>query len=396
MTQQRRGFSSRLDWDLRPNRLAGLLRRKRQAAAVVLDLTESNPTQAGLDYDEAEILGALSDPGGLVYDPQPAGLSRAREAVAGYYRSRRVQVDPGRILLTASTSEAYAYLFKLLADPGDEVLAPRPSYPLLEFLAAMESVRIRHYPLSYQEGWWLDVDALRSQLTSRTRAVVVVNPNNPTGSFLKREELAPLVRLCAERNLALISDEVFYDYAFQPDRKRASTLAGVDAALCFTLSGLSKVVGLPQMKLGWIVAGGPEALRLQAFERLELVADTYLSAGTPVQLAAARLLGLRSRFQSRVMRRLAGNLETVRNAVAGDSICRLLQVEGGWYAIVQLPQTRSEEEWALALLEHDDVLVEPGFFYDFTSEAYVVVSLLTPPEVFEEGVSRLVARAREF
>ena len=239
-------FSSRFRWDLQPNRLTELLAAKRRAGARILDLTESNPTRAGLAYP-AETLSALADPGALIYEPAPAGAAEARQAVASYYRARGRSLDISRILLTASTSEAYAYLFKLLTNPGDQVLVPRPSYPLFEFLAHMESVEPRQYPLVYHGGWSIDLDALGGALTDRTRAVVLVNPNNPTGSYVKRQELESLVRLCAARRIALISDEVFSDYAFAPDESRVATLAGVEECLAFSMSGLSKIAGLPQM-----------------------------------------------------------------------------------------------------------------------------------------------------
>jgi alanine-synthesizing transaminase len=381
-------FSSRLDWDLRPNRISILLAERRRSGAPVLDLTESNPTRAGLDYPAGEILGALSDPRALVYEPVPAGLDEARAAVASYYGD----VSPERILLTASTSEAYGYLFKLLAGPGDEVLAPRPSYPLFEYLARLESVRVVQYPLAYHAGWRIDFDALESALTPRARAVVVVNPNNPTGSFLKRDELPRLTALARTRGLAILSDEVFADYAFAPDAARVRTLASVEDALTFCLSGLSKTAGLPQMKLGWIVTAGPEELRKRAFERLELIADTYLSVCAPVQHAAARWMEAGAEVRDQVALRVRQNLDWLRGAVRGSAV-DVLDVEGGWYATVRIPRTRSEEEWALELLGRDGVLVQPGFFYDFEAEAFLVLSLLTPPGVFREGVVRLLARA---
>jgi alanine-synthesizing transaminase len=380
-------FSSRLDWDLRPNRIAVLLAERRRSGAAVLDLTESNPTQAGLDYPEGEILDALNDPRALVYEPAPAGLEEARAAVASYYSG----VSPERIVLTASTSEAYGYLFKLLAGPGDEVVVPRPSYPLFEFLARLESVGVVQYPLTYQGGWRIDFDALESALTPRTRAVVLVNPNSPTGSFLKRDELTRLTALARTRELAIISDEVFADYGFAPDTARVRTLASTEEALTFCLSGLSKIAGLPQMKLGWIVAAGPEELRRRALERLELIADTYLSVCAPVQHAAARWIEAGARVREQIASRVRQNLDWLRRAVVGSAL-DVLDVEGGWYATVRVPRTRSEEEWALDLLERDGVLVQPGFFYDFEAEAFLVLSLLTPPGVFREGVTRLLAR----
>jgi hypothetical protein len=380
-------FSSRFHWDFRPNRLTETLDTRRRAGARILDLTESNPTRAGFAYPP-EIARAFEDPRMLCYEPAPAGLSEAREAVASYYAARGHQVDIARILLTASTSEAYAYLFKLLCDPGGQVVVPRPSYPLFEFLANMESVEVRQYSLSYHGEWAIDLDSLATAITERTRAVVLVNPNNPTGSYVKAQELDTLVRLAGERGIALVSDEVFSDYPLVPDRGRVDTLAGVDGCLAFSMSGLSKIAGLPQMKLGWIVVSGPERLRVEAMEKLEWIADTYLSVGAPVQHAAGRLLEAGAVVQQQIRQRTAGNLEVARNALEG-SAANILDVEGGWYITVQVPRIRSEEEWALGLLTIEDVLVQPGFFFDFESEAFLVVSLLTGPEVFAEGMARL-------
>ncbi|MEK7405877.1 MAG: pyridoxal phosphate-dependent aminotransferase [Acidobacteriota bacterium] len=387
-------FSSRLGWDSRPNRLAAALQARRRAGRAILDLTESNPTRAGFAYPGAEVLAALSDPRSLRYDPAPAGSIEAREAVAAYYAGRGQAVEPERILLTASTSEAYAYLFKVLADPGDQVLVPRPSYPLFDFLAALESVKLIPYPLVYDGRWSLDLEALARASTDRSRAVILVNPNNPTGSFLKKRELEGLVAFCRERSLAIISDEVFSDYAFGPDAERVTTLAGVEGVLAFCLSGLSKIAGLPQMKLGWIVTAGPAAARAQAMERLELVADTYLSVGTPVQCALPRLLAAGAAVRDQIARRVRENLDALRRALTSAPACQLLEPEGGWYAILRVPRTRSEEEWCLELVEHEDVLVQPGYFYDFESEAYLVASLLTARAAFDEGVRRLVSRAK--
>jgi aspartate/methionine/tyrosine aminotransferase len=384
-------FSSRFHWDLRPNRLTRLLDEKRRAGASVLDLTESNPTHAGLSYPD-EVVQALADPRGLTYDPQPAGSLAAREAVCRYYAEAGLTVEPDRVLLTASTSEAYAYLFKLLADPGDEVLVPRPSYPLFEFLAAMESLRVVPYPLVCHGGWSLDCHALAAAVTERTRAVILVNPNNPTGSFLKRDELRFLIDLCQGRGLALISDEVFADFAFAEDPQRVRTLAGGSAVPAFSMSGLSKIAGLPQMKLGWIVISGPAAASAEAREKLELIADTYLSVGTPVQHAAARLLELGKAIQKQIANRTSANLDGLKGAIGAESACRVLPVEGGWNATLQVPRTRREEEWAIEMLGEHDVLVQPGFFYDFESEAFLVLSLLTEPETFREGCQRLLAR----
>jgi len=380
-------FSSRFHWDFRPNRLTRLIAEKRGAGTPILDLTESNPTHAGLIYPSGT-MRAFDVESALEYSPAPAGSLDARQAVADYYRSRGHQIDAERILLTASTSEAYAYLFKLLTDPGDNVLVPRPSYPLFDYLATMETIEVRPYPLVCHGGWAIDLDGLAAAISDRTRAIVLVHPNNPTGSYVKRAELDALTALCRERELALISDEVFSDYDFAPDPHRAGTLAAVTDCLAFAMSGLSKIAGLPQMKLGWIAVGGPAAVRAQAFEKLEWIADTYLSVSTPVQCAVRALLDAGEQVQMQIRERCATHLSMARETLAG-SAANILAVEGGWYITVQVPRVRSEEEWCLELLARENLLVQPGFFYDFASEAYLVVSLLTAPEIFREGMTRL-------
>ena len=393
-------FSSRLKWQSPRNSLSILLEQKRRSGVRVLDLTESNPTRAGFDYPAERILTALSDPRSLLYEPDPRGLESAREAVSAYYAQRGVDVSPDRILLTASTSEAYAYLFKLLADPGGEVLVPRPSYPLFEYLAALESVNVRQYPLRYDGAWHIAFPALKAAITPHSRAIVVVNPNNPTGSFLKRQELERLEELALAHDLAILSDEVFADYFFAEDDDRVPTLAGPRRALTFSMSGLSKIAGLPQMKLGWIVVSGPQGRTAPekapqtapqtVMERLELIADTCLSVATPVQWALPKLLEAGDSVRAQIVDRTHANLGQLRAALDGTS-AGVLNVEGGWYAVLQVPRTKTEEEWALELLGQQDVLVQPGFFYDFESEAFLVVSLLTAPDGFAEGVRRLCA-----
>jgi alanine-synthesizing transaminase len=370
------------------------LEEKRAAGLPILDLTESNPTAAGLAYPSDAILSALADPRSLRYEPAAAGLPAARAAVAGYYSGALdSDVNPDRILLTASTSEAYAFVFKVLADPGDEVLVPSPSYPLFDYLAALDSVRVVQYPLVYDGRWTIDFEALGRSITPRSRAIVLVNPNNPTGSFLKQSELGPLLALCHEHNLALIADEVFADYVLNDQTPLVRSLVEVDEVLTFCLSGLSKVAALPQLKLGWIVTGGPPHHREKAFERLELIADTYLSVSAPVQWATPALLGLRSQVQRQIMGRVEANRALLTGQVGPTSPWRLLTTEGGWYAVLEAPRIQSEEEWVLNLLSEDGVLVQPGFFFDFEREAFLVISLLTAEDVFREGIRRILARA---
>ncbi len=309
----------------------------------------------------------------FVYEPDAAGLAAAREQVAAMSG-----VETSRVLLTTSTSEAYSWLFKLLCNPGDEVLVPRPSYPLFEFLANLEMVKITGYPLVYHGSWSVDFEALQEAISPQTRAVVVVNPNNPTGSYLKREETERLTQLCREHDLALISDEVFADYAITADGQRTSTLAGIQEATTFCLNGLSKLIGMPQMKLGWIITNNAAAQ-----EKLELIADTYLSVGTPVQYALPSLLEAREGVQREIRARLQANLTLLQSKLQPR------KVEGGWYAVVQVPRVLTEEQWVLQLLEEFHVLVQPGYFYDFPSEAFLILSLLTPPDTFQQGVSKI-------
>jgi hypothetical protein len=384
-------FSQRTRWDRTTNRLAELLEGRRRAGARVLDLTESNPTRAGIPYPD-DLLEPLADRGGLAYEPSAMGLRQAREAVAADFRRRGIEVPAERIVLTASTSEAYAFLFKLLCDPGDAVLVPRPSYPLFEYLARIESVEVGRYDLHYDTEWHVTRGGVEREVTERTRAVVVVHPNNPTGSYLKRAEGADLMALCAERGLALVSDEVFADYGFGDDPRRLPSVAENGPCLAFSLGGLSKSCGLPQLKLAWIAVCGPERLRDEALARLEIVADTYLSVGTPVQRAAPRLLARIEELQAPIAARVQANLTVLRDRMAVTTHATLLRVEGGWYAILQVPATETEEERVVRLLAEDGVLVHPGYYFDFPREAYLVVSLLPPEDVFAEGLDRVLSR----
>jgi alanine-synthesizing transaminase len=381
-------FSKRLPAGFEPNRLAALLAGRRRAGAPLLDLTVTNPTAVGLAWPEPRLLAALGDPRGLGYDPDPRGLRGARETVAAYYADRGALVDPDRIVLTAGTSEAYAHLFRMLADPGDEILVPAPSYPLFDPLGALESVRLVPYPLRYDGRWWLDLEEMERRVSPACRGIIVVNPNNPTGSFLSRGESQAVERLAAERGIPLIADEVFGDFtAGEPDRK--PTFAARGEALTFTLSGLSKLAGLPQLKLAWIVTAGPAELEREAQERLEWISDAFLSVGAPVQLALPALLESRGRFRRLLNERLAANEACLADRCGPGRPVEALPRQGGWSAVLRVPRVRSEEAWCAELL-HRDVVVHPGHFYDFAEEAWLVVSLLPEPDTFREGIDRLV------
>jgi len=385
-------FSRRTAWDRTHNRLTEALERRRREGSPVLDLTESNPTRVGLIYPAQAILNPLAGSESLRYDPDPRGSVAARQAVARTYAERGVIVDPENLLLTASTSEAYGWLFKILTDPGDEILIPRPSYPLFDYLARLESLEVIPYPLLPEEGWAIDLGAIERCLSPRSRAVVLVSPNNPTGSYVKRDQLQRLDSLCSERGIALIGDEVFAEYPHGEDPERAAVL-DAQQTLVFGLGGLSKLAGLPQMKLGWVALGGPDSLKEEARERLELVADTYLSVNTPVQTSAATLLEAGRSIRDSIRRRISANLGCLASTFSGPSPCRALSPEGGWSAVVQVPSVMSEEEWAISLLEQDGVLVYPGFFFDFPKPTYLVLSLLPEEDVFRTGLERIASRA---
>jgi alanine-synthesizing transaminase len=381
-------FSKRTDWKLTPNRFTEAQREIVAAGREVLDLTVSNPTRADLHYDSEAILQALSNPKAMDYDPQSKGLRSAREAVASYYREQHDDVDPESIVLTTSTSEGYSYVLRLLCNPDDEILVPKPSYPLFEFLADLQDVKLIPYPLIYDHGWQIDFPSLYKSVNHRTRAVVVVHPNNPTGSYVGTEERSPLNAFCRECNLPLVVDEVFLDYAL--DGSPRPTFAGNQDALTFTLSGLSKLSGLPQMKLAWVVTSGPKDSVQSALARLEVIADTYLSMNAPIQLAAPILLEQRRDIQPQLLDRVRVNLQELDRQLAKQKTCQRLEVEGGWYAVLRVPVTQSDEDLAIELLREASVLVHPGHFYDFPSDGYLVASLITPPKDFRAGIERVL------
>lgn len=385
-------FSSRFIWNLAPNQFAQIAAEKKAAGTPLLDLTLSNPTRAGLVYPQDNFMQRLAQPEALQYEPTPRGLLAARTAIADYYAARGQAVEPDQLFLTASTSEAYAWLFKLLTDNGDEVLVPQPSYPLFEFLATLEGVTLSPYALEYlhPHGWQIDFATLEKNITAKTKAIILVNPNNPTGSYLKQKEAAHLEEICRAHNLALIVDEVFADFDFGMDENRVTDFSQ-QRALTFVLNGFSKMLGLPQMKLGWILVQGQSPFRTEAEQKLELIADTFLSVNTPVQIAAPHWLGLRSIIQAPLKTRLNDNLEFLAQAVL-DTPLRLLKVEGGWSAVLEVPRNDSEEAVILQLLSEENLLVQPGYFFDFPREAFLIVSLLTPSAAFRQGIKQIMRR----
>jgi alanine-synthesizing transaminase len=377
-------FADRTNWNLNPNRLSHALDLHRATGKPLLDLTVSNPTDCGFDYDRDAILKALANPAALVYEPRPKGLEPARRAVAAYYAARGIEISIDDIILTASTSEAYSFVFRALCNPGDEILVPEPSYPLFGFLADIHDVKLVPYPLIYDHGWQIDLHALEKVITARSRGVIVVNPNNPTGHFVKPQELAKLNEICFARGMALIADEVFLDFAL--GEARPVSFAANPGALTFTMSGLSKISGLPQMKASWLISSGPMELKAQALARLEVIADTYLSLSAPVQCAIPEFLNQRHQFRQQLMARVRKNLVELGQLLARQKSCACLDVEGGWYAVLRVPATRSDEDLAIELLTAKGVYVHPGHFYDFASDGYLIVSLITPEQHFTKGI----------
>jgi aspartate/methionine/tyrosine aminotransferase len=386
-------FSRRTDWKLTPNRFTQVQQELLAAGREVLDLTISNPTRSDLHYDTETILRALINPKAMDYDPQPKGLRSAREAVADYYRKQHDDLDPESIVLTTSTSEGYSYLFRLLCNVEDEILVPKPSYPLFEFLADLQDVKLIPYPLLYDHGWQIDFPSLYKAVNHRTRAVVVVHPNNPTGSFVSEQERNTLNDFCREYELSLIADEVFLDYAH--DGASRSTFAANREVQTFTLSGVSKISGLPQMKLAWIVTSGPRDAVSASLARMEVIADTYLSMNAPIQLAAAALLDQRHSIQPLLLDRVRANMSELDRTLAKQKTCRRLDVDGGWYAVLRVPVTRSDEDLAIEILRRLSVLVHPGHFYDFPSDGHLIVSLITPPQGFHRGIPRVLELLNE-
>lgn len=391
-------FAARTNWTLEENAYTRALQGHRQSGREILDLTASNPTTCGFEYDESAILGALQSSAALRYDPQPKGLPSARAAVAEYYAEVGAVIDLERLILTTGTSEAYSFLFRLLCEPGDEVLIAHPSYPLFDFLASIQDVKLRPFRLVYDHGWQIDFDELEKSIGEWTRAILLVHPNNPTGNFISTREAEQLNAICARHNLALIIDEVFLDYRLCEDSAISTsgkTFAGNSAALTFVLSGLSKISALPQMKVGWIAVSGPDNLVRDSIARLEVIADTYLSLSVPLQHALPNLLAQRKKLQPQLMSRIEKNFAILDSQLESQNPVSRLQVEGGWYAVLRVPAVQSDEELAIELLDRCAAAVHPGHFYEFPGEGYLVLSMITPADIFEEGVRRLVAHIQQ-
>jgi aspartate/methionine/tyrosine aminotransferase len=378
-------FSERTDWNTDESDLALAHRRRVEGGLPIADLTQSNPTRCGFEYDR-ELLTALTDERARNYDPQPSGLSYAREAVCRYYADHNTVVEPGELVLATSTSEAYSYLFRLLCDPGSDILVAQPGYPLFDFLARLDDVRLKTAPLVYDYGWQIDPEGFRRAITPQTRAIVLVHPNNPTGHFTKPWEVIELANLCRERQISLIVDEVFLDYGFREDA--TSFASGLEGVPVYVVSGLSKIAGLPQMKVAWVVVTGPD--RAEAMKRLEVIADTFLSMNAPVQWALSHWLERRKGIQTQIRARVLSNLAELDRQLTTQNTIRRLEMEGGWYAMLRIPAVQSDEKTAIELL-HKGVWVHPGYFFGMEEAGWLVLSLLGPEQEVSTGVTTMVA-----
>ena len=383
-------FSKRTNWDLQHNRLTQLIKERQDNGLPLIDLTESNPTKCGFDYPVNEILTPLNKKTNLDYRPEPRGDLQARQAVADYYKDLDLAVNPENIFLTTSTSESYNIVFRLLMDVGDEILVPQPSYPLLDYLAHINDVNIRHYQLRYDDEWHIDFHSLRSSISEKTKAILVIHPNNPTGSYIKKDEYNSLKEVALANNLVIISDEVFSDYSFYEDDRRVKSFAGKDSILTFTLNGISKMLGLPQMKLGWIVVDGDKIAAKDASARLELITDTFLSVSTPIQNALPDWLNLGMQMNSQIMNRIKHNYEFLSKYAANNTMFRIYKIEGGWNVIIKTLSNDFDEEWSDLLVRKDGIITQPGYFYDFERNDCMVISLLVQEKLFRKGFEIIV------
>jgi alanine-synthesizing transaminase len=384
-------FSTRTDWDLRPSPLFTLLQQKRASGEKLLDLTESNPTKCGFMHSSSSLIDPESLKRSGLYEPDPKGLFSARQAISDWYKRQNIPANPDRIILASSTSEAYSFLFRLLCNVGDVVAVPKPSYPLFEYLARLNDVLCHEYRLAYDGDWHIVHHSVVDALSSNAEALVLVHPNNPTGSFVKKEERDRIVSEARARKIPIIVDEVFSAFSFAKDERHADSFAGTGTTLTFTLSGLSKLLGLPQMKLAWIVVSGPDEECAKAVQRLEVIADTYLSVGTAVQQALPQLLNDPAAMTQKILTRIRSNYEFLRTACMAGSPATLLHCEGAWNAILRLPAKKSDEEWDSELLQNSGVLTHPGHLFNIEIRSCIVVSLLPEQKVFSEGIRKILA-----
>lgn len=385
-------FSRRTSFETEPNPLSRLIEMLRHDGTPICDLTVSNPTQCGFNYLNSDILKPFQDAANLKYDPNPRGLETAREAIAHYYAAKGIKILPSRIFITASTSEAYSFIFRLLFEPGDALLAPQPSYPLLDYLAALNDVRVERYELNPAKQWQINLEGHYTLKNVEAKGLLIVNPNNPTGNFVHQQELAEINIFCKKRGMVVIADEVFLDYTIDEKAPPPISCALNHHNLAFTLSGISKIVGLPQMKLSWFVVSGPDPIAEEAVKRLEVISDTYLSTNTASQLALPKWLAMQPVIQGEILKRIRNNYQTLKQKFSNTGSVRLFPVEAGWHAVLQLSAEQTDEEWACLLLKKDQVLTHPGYLFDCHQGSYLALSLIVPETTFQQGIEKIAKR----
>jgi aspartate/methionine/tyrosine aminotransferase len=387
-------FSSRTDWDFRSSPLFSLVLQKRARGEEIIDLTESNPTRCGFRYQPDHLITPFALRNSVSYEPDPRGLLLARQAVAGWYERQQIPVDPSRIILSSGTSEAYSHLLRLLCNVGESIAVPKPGYPLLEYLGRLNDVNCQQYRLEYDGEWHIDLPSLAGILSPKVKALVLVHPNNPTGSFVKLAERERILELSKRHNIPLVVDEVFSAFPFGEDARRAGSFAGTQKSLTFTVNGLSKLAGLPQLKLAWIVVSGPDDLCANALQRLEVIADTFLSVGTSVQLSLETLLSDPAAMSGQILNRVLSNYERLPEVFTQGSPVSIFGCEGAWNAVLRLPATRTDEEWAQELLQVYSILTHPGLLFDMDLKSCIVVSLLPDPNIFFEGMKGILTAVK--
>jgi len=388
---QKKIFSKRTGWELSTNSIMHSLNEARGSGSEVLDLTISNPTKCGFDYDEDKIIKTFCKNENLLYAPDSQGLLSCRNIVSKYYEEKGIKVSGKNLFLSSSTSEGYSNVFRLLTNPGDEVMFPAPSYPLFHFLVDLNDVNMCNYNLVYDGEWKFDFDSIRNSISSKTKAIVIVSPNNPTGSMLSEDDVCKLNEICVEQSIPIICDEVFSDFMLKDDVKHRS-MANNSDVLTFTLSGISKILGMPQMKLSWMNISGPQDLVDEAINRMDVIADTYLSVNTPIQNAFEGLIDLREDIQGQIIERIRNNLNFLKENANQGKNCEVLDASAGWYAVLKMPNAKAEEDWVIDLLKEDSVYVHPGYFYDFSDDGHIVLSLLAQESIFQQGVLRIMKK----
>lgn len=389
-------FSCRTNWNFQNNRITKLIQEYQRNNISIIDLSESNPTKVGFNYPEKFVLKDFCSGKNLIYNPHPKGLINAREAICKFYHKKNINIHPESIIITAGSSDAYNYIFRLIAEPGDEILVPSPSYPLLQFLSRLNDISIKNYRLLYDGEWHIDIDSIYRNITNKTKAILFIHPNNPTGSYVKNEEYEKVLELANRYGLIFISDEVFYEYEIEDKPNKFNSFSEKSDILTFTINGISKLLGLSQMKLGWVIVSGPNKLKQEAINRLEIISDTFLSVNTPVQNSLPIWLENYEELHNQIKHRVIINYFRIKDQILANSAIELLNVEGGWNGILRFPNIFTDEQWVELFLKKYRLFLQPGYFYDFERGAYLLVSLLLPENIIKKNIIAVLDEVKSY